>query len=181
VAGVERRETGAQGPQGLARLLDLPDGTQDLREIIDKAGDFLIHSGKYMDGLELYRRAAARFPRVAVFHQGIGCCAGHLGRHDDAITASRAALALEPDNPKLVIDLGWSLYEAERLDEAAPRTRMCRRDGPERCAGQGEPAHLPERQRRTWLAKAPPPATGALTNPEGADRTRGENRGVAHG
>jgi Flp pilus assembly protein TadD len=99
-------------------LLDLPGDTPDLCEIIDKAGDYLIERRAYVDGLDLYRRAADRFPNVAVFHQGVGCCAGHLGRHDDAIAASRAALELEPDNQKFVNDLGWSLYQAGRLAEA---------------------------------------------------------------
>jgi len=40
------------------------------------------------------------------------------GHHDEAIAASRAALALEPDNQKLVNDLGWSLQQAGIIDEA---------------------------------------------------------------
>jgi len=99
-------------------LLALPDETTHLCEIIDKAGDFLIQRRAYADGLELYRQAATRFPKVAVFHQGLGCCAGHEGQHDEAIASSRAALALEPDNQKFVNDLGWSLYQAGVIDEA---------------------------------------------------------------
>lgn len=99
-------------------LLGQPDGTPDLCEIVDKAGDFLTQRGAYNDGLELYRLAAARFPKTAVFHQGLGCCAGHEGHYEEAIAASRAALALEPDNQKFVNDLGWSLYQAGALDEA---------------------------------------------------------------
>ncbi|RJQ69341.1 MAG: tetratricopeptide repeat protein [Desulfobacteraceae bacterium] len=34
------------------------------------------------------------------------------------IEASRRALELEPDNQKLVNDLGWSLFQAGRLKEA---------------------------------------------------------------
>ena len=99
-------------------LLDLPDDTTDLCEIIDEAGDFLIQFRAYADGLELFQGAVNRFPKVAVFHQGVGCCAGHQGRHDEAIAASHAALALEPANQKLLNDLGWSLYLAGRKDEA---------------------------------------------------------------
>ena len=69
-----------------------------MTEIIDEAGDFLIQAERYAEGLDLFRRAAERFPRVAVFQQGIGCCAGHLDLHEDAIAASRAALDLEPEN-----------------------------------------------------------------------------------
>jgi tetratricopeptide (TPR) repeat protein len=101
-------------------LLDLPGRTPHLCECVDQAGDFLIQTGAHKAGLEVYRRAAARFPKVAVFHQGIGCCAGHLGRHEEAIAASRAALALEPQNQKFVNDLGWSLYQAGQVGMALP-------------------------------------------------------------
>ena len=78
----------------------------------------VIGAKDYEEGLDLYRAAALRFPDVAVFHQGIGCCAGNRGLHEEAIEASKRALALEPDNQKLVNDLGWSLLEAGRLAEA---------------------------------------------------------------
>lgn len=108
----------ARGRRLFLSLLNLPDETPDLCEIIDEAGQFLIAIGAYADGLELFRRAVDRFPQVAAYHQGVGCCAGHVGRHDEAIAASRAALALEPENQKLVNDLGWSLYLAGRREEA---------------------------------------------------------------
>src|SRR5574341_2386981 len=108
----------ARGRRLFLSLHALPDETTDLCEIIDEAGDFLILRRAYSDGLELYRQARARFPKVAAFHQGIGCCAGHEGHHDEAIAASRTALALEPDNQKFVNDLGWSLYRAGIIDEA---------------------------------------------------------------
>ena len=115
-----QRRRPARGCRLFFSLFDLPDETPDLAQIIDEAGDFLIQRGRYGDGLELYRRAVARFPRVAVFHQGLGCCAGHEGRHVEAIAASREALELEPGNQKLVNDLGWSLYQAGRVEEAIP-------------------------------------------------------------
>jgi tetratricopeptide (TPR) repeat protein len=99
-------------------LLSLPKNTPDLAELIDEAGDFLIDKGEYEEGLELYRAAVARFPKVAVFHQGLGCCAGHRGLHDEAVAASRRALELEPDNQKVVNDLGYCLFEAGMLREA---------------------------------------------------------------
>jgi Flp pilus assembly protein TadD len=48
----------------------------------------------------------------------MGCCAGHEGRHDEAIAASEAAVALESGNQKFVNDLGWSLLRAGRSMEA---------------------------------------------------------------
>lgn len=108
----------AEGRKLFQSLLSLPKNTSDLCDIIDEAGSFLIGLGAYKDGLELYRAGAARFPRVAVFHQGVGCCAGHQGLHDEAVAASSRALGLEPSNQKFMNDLGWSLFEAGRLHEA---------------------------------------------------------------
>jgi len=113
-----QRGRATEGKKLLLSLLTLPDNTQDLCEIIDKAGSFLIDIGAYGDGLELYRGAVARFPDVAVIHQGLGCCTGHEGLHEEAIGASQRALELEPENQKFVNDLGWSLLEAGKLTEA---------------------------------------------------------------
>lgn len=108
----------AKGRKLLFSLLDLPEETLDLCEIVDQAGDFLIQSGRYAEGLSLYRLAAARFPRYAIFHQGIGCCAGHQNLHDEAVAASREAVRLEPQNQKFVNDLGWTLHQAGQTEEA---------------------------------------------------------------
>lgn len=113
-----QRHRPAHGRKLFLSLLDLPDNTPDLVEIIDKAGDFLIGRKRYGDGLELYRRAAKRFPCVAVLHQGSGCSAGHQGLYDEAVVSSRTALDLDPENQKFTNDFGWSLYEAGRLTEA---------------------------------------------------------------
>ena len=113
-----QRRQRAKGRRLFWSLLELPDDTPDLCKIIDEAGTFLIQVREYADGLELYRRAAARFPRVAVLHQGIGCCAGHQGLHEEAVAASRTACEIEPENQNFVNDLGWSLYQAGQLEEA---------------------------------------------------------------
>lgn len=107
-----------KGAHLFSTLLSLPDEDKDLWEIIDKAGDFLIQEKRYEEGLALYQVAVERFSERAVLFQGIGCCAGHQGLFDKAIDASRKALELEPANQKLVNDLGWSLFQAEQLEEA---------------------------------------------------------------
>jgi Flp pilus assembly protein TadD len=113
-----QRRQRAKGRRLFLSLLELPDDTPDLCEIIDEAGTFLIQTHEYADGLELYRRATARFPRVALLHTGIGCCAGHQGLREEAVAASRTACEIDPDNQNLVNDLGWSLYQAGQLEEA---------------------------------------------------------------
>src|SRR2546421_448364 len=73
-------------------LLSLPEDTEDLSEIIDKARSFLIEIEQYADGLQLFREAASKFPEVAEFQEGIGCCAGHKGFIDEALAAGRRAI-----------------------------------------------------------------------------------------
>ena len=118
-----KRGNTERGKKLLLSLVSLPasaadGGESDLAVIIDEAGDFLIQTSNYADGLELFKAAAVRFPNQAVFHQGIGCCAGHEGLLDEAISASRVALELEPENQNYINDLGWSLFKASRLAEA---------------------------------------------------------------
>jgi len=108
----------AEGKRYFHSLLELPDDTEDLCEIISKAGDFLMHMREYGDGLELFRAAARRFPDVADFHQGVGCCASHEGLIDEALAANRRAVELNPDSSELVNDLGWTLFVAGRYQEA---------------------------------------------------------------
>lgn len=108
----------AEGLRLFRSLLALPENTLDLGEIIDEAGSFLIQRGAYEDGLALFRGAIERFPARAALHQGLACCAGHEGHHDEAVAALEHAVQLEPDNQKFFNDLGWSLFEAGRRGEA---------------------------------------------------------------
>ena len=108
----------AEGKRLFLSLLSLPDDSGELDEIIDKAGDFLIQTKRYADGLELYRRAIERFPDSAELYRGFSCCAGHEGLYDEALDASEKALALEPERQESMSDLGWCLFEAGRLEEA---------------------------------------------------------------
>ena len=39
--------------------------------------------------------------------------------HEEAVSANRRALELEPENQKLVNDLGWTLLQAGRLLQAS--------------------------------------------------------------
>ena len=108
----------AKGRKLFLSLLSLPKNTPDVITCIDEAGQFLINVRNYRDALELYRSAAARFPKIAVLHQGVGCCASHERLFDEAVAASQQAFELDPGNQELANDLGYSLFEAGRLKEA---------------------------------------------------------------
>jgi superkiller protein 3 len=112
-----------RGRKLLLSLVALPAdatdaGEDDLVVIIDEAGDFLIQSDRYADGVALYRAAVKRFPDRAVFYQGLGCCAAHEKSYEEALAAYGKARELEPENQEFVNDFGWTLHEMGRLDEA---------------------------------------------------------------
>jgi tetratricopeptide (TPR) repeat protein len=108
----------AEGRHLFSSLLSLPDQSEDLWEIIDKAGDFLIQSERYADAMEFFEGAVARFPEVSALFQGLACCAGHQGQFDLAVFASQKALLLESGRQDLTNDLGWSLFQAGRFEQA---------------------------------------------------------------
>jgi Flp pilus assembly protein TadD len=69
--------------------------------------------------MALDRAAVKRYPGVSALFQGLGYCAGHAGLHEEAVSAHERALELEPDNQKLVNDLGWTLLQAGHILEAS--------------------------------------------------------------
>lgn len=107
-----------EGARLFRSLVSLRDESGDLCEVIDKAGDFLIRQQRYGEALELYEAAIRRFPDRAALYQGLACCAGHDGLFDKAIAAAQKALDLEPNRQDLTNDLGWSLFQAGRIEEA---------------------------------------------------------------
>jgi tetratricopeptide (TPR) repeat protein len=104
-------------------LITLPDDDGDLWEVLDRAGGFLIDERRYAEGLELYAAACLRFPDRVPLLQGLACCAGHEEAFDRSIEAARKALELEPARADLTSDLGWSLFQAGRLEEAEETLR----------------------------------------------------------
>ena len=107
-----------EGARLFRSLVSLQDESGDLWEVIDKAGDFLIRQQRYAGALELYEAAVRRFPDRAGLYQGLACCAGHDGLFDKAVAAARKALDLEPNRQDMTNDLGWSLFQAGRIEEA---------------------------------------------------------------
>lgn len=108
----------AAGKRLFMSLLSLPDDVDDLAVIIDEAGTFLIDVGEYADAIDLYRAGADRFTEQVEFHLGVSCCAGHLALYDEAVSASARAVEIRPEDSVCASDLGWSLFEAGRLQAA---------------------------------------------------------------
>jgi len=79
-------------------LLALPDDTNALTRMIDKAGEFLISIGAFGDGLELYCAGASRFPHDSCLLQGLTRCAAHAGlAHAPAVEPAHGLPTGDPD------------------------------------------------------------------------------------
>ncbi len=120
-----------EGFEMLMRLTTLPDNEPDLHIIIDKGGDCMLDEHDIAGALKLYQAASNRFPDVALYHIGLSFCHGKLGNHAEAVAHARRADELEPDNPEHLNDLGWSLLEADQLDEAEEALRRAIARSPE--------------------------------------------------
>lgn len=100
------------------KLTTLPEDTEDLTEIIDKAGDFLIDQDDHVNAGQLYAAAARAYPKVALYHAGLGYCVASSGRMVESVAHHRRAVWLEPINYLHLNDLGYSLLQVGEYDEA---------------------------------------------------------------
>ena len=94
-----------------------------LPEIIDLAGEFLIDAMDLANAERLYTAAVSAFPQVALYHAGLGYCAGKNGRKEEAVAYARRAVNLDPENFRLLNDLGYSLIESRQYEEAEKTLR----------------------------------------------------------
>lgn len=100
------------------KLTRLGKDEEDLPEIIDKAGCFLISQKDYENALELYSAAGRSDPGQALYFNSWGYCLGKLGRYEESVAKNRQAVALEPASAEFLNDLGFSLMEAGEYLEA---------------------------------------------------------------
>ncbi|MFV1968588.1 MAG: hypothetical protein ACC628_24470 [Pirellulaceae bacterium] len=70
------------------KLATLPADTEDLTEIIDKAGDFLIDQDDHVSAGQLYAAAVHAYPEVALYHVGLGYCVAESGRMEESVAPS---------------------------------------------------------------------------------------------
>lgn len=102
----------------LLKLTTLNAELDALPEIIDQAGEFLIDAKDFANAERLYTAAVGAFPQVALYHGGLGYCAGKSGRKEEAVLHARRAVELEPENCRFMNDLGYSLIESRQYEDA---------------------------------------------------------------
>ena len=131
------------------KLTTLPADTEDLQEIIDNAGDFLIDQGDHVNAGQLYAAAVRAHPQVALYHVGLGYCAAEGGRMEESVAHHRRADDLEPNSYLHLNDLGYSLLEAGHYDEAEKvLQRAVQLAPPDYDLAQGNLEHLRKMRRQ---------------------------------
>ena len=131
------------------KLTTLPADTEDLTEIIDTAGDFLIDQDDLVNAAQLYASATRAYPEVASYHAGRGYCALKFGRMEESVAHHRRAVELDPNSHIQLNDLGYSLLEAGHYDEAeSVLLRAVRLAPPEYDLAKGNLEYLQEVQRK---------------------------------
>jgi tetratricopeptide (TPR) repeat protein len=99
-------------------LVTLPQTEQDLVEIIDKAGSFLLDENDIPNAIQLYRAASEAYPDVCEHWSNLSYCLGESGELYEAVSTARKALSLKEDDPMVLNDLGWTLVLAGLHEEA---------------------------------------------------------------
>ena len=101
----------------------------DHPEALHLLGTIAFHVGKNALAIELIGRAIQRDGAVAHFHCNLGLAFEAAGRLDEAASANRAALALDPQLADAHFNLGNVALRQRRIDaaEAAFRAALCLR------------------------------------------------------
>jgi tetratricopeptide (TPR) repeat protein len=80
----------------LARLVELDERLPAREEVLELAHPLLLWAGEVERGRELFERAVACAPDLALAHEALGDFLACLGRHEAALSSYRRALALDP-------------------------------------------------------------------------------------
>jgi Flp pilus assembly protein TadD len=93
----------------------------DFAPALQGAGVVLTRQQRWSEALPLLKRAVANEPTLWRAHSALGISADALHEHELAAAHHARAIELRPDRLELHNNLGYSLYLAGRLEDAAAR------------------------------------------------------------
>ena len=111
----------------MARDPDYADAWAMLAWLHLDAGRFGIvpdRAGEYAQALENASRANAIDPDNVLALKALGSVYHYVGRFDDSVAAMRKALALNPNDPDTMAQLGWRLAVRGNFAEGIPYLRQ---------------------------------------------------------
>lgn len=82
------------------------------------------HQGQLRDATDRYQQLRAKNPRNATIPHRLGIIESKAGNHDAANAHFRKSLELDPHNPEVLADWGYSLFLQGKLDEAEQTLRL---------------------------------------------------------
>lgn len=125
--------------QAIALMLDRkrtrlrPEFRSDGNHAWYVVGDLYWKDGDIGNALLAFRKAVRAWAEDVQALWAVGNCYSALGRHRMAERFFRRALKIDPANPSLAFNLGNSLFDQKRYEEALPAYRLAAKRGSDVC------------------------------------------------
>ena len=110
-------------PAAEAVCRDILRGRPDCAPALHLLGIVVYRTGNLPTGIDLVRRATESDGSVALYHCNLCEMYRQAGQRDAAFAAGRRALAINPNMPQALNNIGIIHYERDEFDEAAAHYR----------------------------------------------------------
>jgi tetratricopeptide (TPR) repeat protein len=110
---------------------DILHARPDSAPALHLLGIIVFQVGKLPEAIDLVRRATVVDGSVALYHCNLGEMCRLAGQRDAALAAGRRALAINPDLPQALNNVGIVHYERDEFDEAVAHYRRATALAPE--------------------------------------------------
>jgi Flp pilus assembly protein TadD len=117
ISSVENRQSLDINPAMLRSLMALEPDSADPAAISMLANEYF-EDGRYAQAAEFYEQLLAFGPSNADVHNNLGLTLHYLGRSDEALAKLGEGVALDPENQRIWLTLGFVNSETGNVDEA---------------------------------------------------------------
>ncbi len=117
ISSVENRQSLDINPAMLRSLMDLEPDSADPAAISMLANEYF-EDGRYAEAAEFYEQLLAFGPSNADVHNNLGLTLHYLGRSDEALAKLGEGVALDPENQRIWLTLGFVNSETGNVDDA---------------------------------------------------------------
>src|SRR3984957_8784146 len=118
LALAEQHVQGGRRPAAEALCRDILRARPDCAPALHLLGIVVYQAGNLPGAIELVRRATTADGTVALYHCNLGEMCRLAGERDAALAAGRRALAIDPNMPQALNNVGIVHYERDEFDDA---------------------------------------------------------------